>query len=276
MTLPAYVGRLAPTPTGLLHLGHAATFLTAHQRAQARKGRLLLRIDDIDPARCREEYIDAALTDLAWLGIKWEGQPLRQSERRNHYLQAWRNLRDGGHIYPCRRSRKDIQSTQAPHEEEPIFPKEWRTDPQAAHDFAEPGGVNWRFRVPDGEQITFHDGRLGMITKTAGIDFGDFLVWNRLDVPAYELASPLDDACFRITEIVRGEDLLTSTARQILIFRALGYPPPATFHTPLLRDEHGNRLAKRSQSLAISTLRDRNIPPHKVIAMALDRTAIVD
>jgi glutamyl/glutaminyl-tRNA synthetase len=269
-----YVGRLAPTPTGFLHLGHAATFLAAHRRAMARGGRLLMRIDDIDTARCRAEFITAALEDLTWLGIQWHGNPIAQSSRRDHYLEAWTALRDAGRIYPCRRSRRDIESASAPHSEEPLFPVEWRTDPRAARDFSSPAGFNWRFRVPDGETISFFDARLGTIVKTAGRDFGDFLVWNHLDLPAYELSSPVDDATLHITEIVRGEDLLTSTARQILIFRALGYSPPKTFHTPLLRDEHGNRLAKRSRALAISTLRKNGLTPAEVITITLDHGGI--
>ena len=126
-----YVGRLAPTPTGYLHLGHALTFSTAHRRARDAGGRLILRIEDLDPQRCRREFVHAAIEDLRWIGLDWEGGPVFQSERREDYLRAWRKLRDGGFIYPCTRSRREISSL-APHAEEPVFPKEWRPAIDAA------------------------------------------------------------------------------------------------------------------------------------------------
>jgi len=255
-----YRGRIAPTPTGYLHLGHAATFRVAHRRARERGGHLILRIEDLDPRRCRPEFAEAAIEDLRWLGIDWDEGPVYQSERRDLFLEAWRRLRDGGWIYPCARSRKDVASAAfAPHEEEPIFPPEWRAAPDPT--IAAPGGVNWRFRVPDGETLAFADGNLGRVEKTALRDFGDFLVWNRDDVPAYELAVVVDDIAMGITEVVRGEDLLTSTARQLLLYRAFAAAPPAFFHCPLLRDEQGRRLAKRDDALSLRTLRERGLPP---------------
>jgi len=259
-----YRGRIAPTPTGFLHLGHAATFDTAARRARDAGGDLILRIEDLDPNRCRREFADAAIEDLSWLGIRWTGGPVFQSARRSLYLPAWEKLRDGGWIYPCTRSRKEV-ATLAPHEEEPVFPPEWRGDPRAAKSFGSPAGFNWRFRVPDNRCVTFHDGHFGKVEKTALLDFGDFLVWNRDDIPAYELAVVVDDA--ETTEVVRGADLLTSTARQILLHEALGQSPPLWFHCPLVRDAAGKRLSKRAGALGIRELRASGISPCEVLEM---------
>jgi glutamyl/glutaminyl-tRNA synthetase len=273
-----YRGRLAPSPTGLLHLGHARTFWTAAQRAAECRGQLILRNEDLDSQRCRPEFAQAMLDDLHWLGIDWvEGPdcggplgPYAQSQRRAYYLEAWKKLRDLGMIYPCTCSRKDVaQAAGAPNDsdDEPVYPGKCR--PNACGDSRlgcpakaepsgtlEPAGVNWRFRVPDGEEVCFNDLHLGPQQMTAGRAFGDFIVWRRDDVPAYQLAVVVDDAAMRITEVVRGADLLKSTARQILLFRALGLSAPNYYHCDLVRDEAGVRLAKRHDSLSIRKLRE--------------------
>lgn len=262
-----YRGRLAPSPTGLLHLGHAATFTHAWQRARAAHGQVILRIEDLDSDRCRPEFVDAIGEDLRWWGLDWDEGPDRggphspyhQSKRFCHYLRVWAALRDGGWIYPSPHSRKDLAAALAAPQEgdakEAVFPPELRPSPGTGRRASAPKGVNWRFRVPDGEIISFHDGRCGALRYTAGLDFGDFLVWRRDDVPAYELAVVVDDYAMEITEVVRGEDLLLSTARQILIYRALGWPPPAWWHAPLVRDATGRRLAKRNAALSLRALR---------------------
>lgn len=264
---PPYLGRIAPTPTGFLHLGHAATFWTAFQRAREAGGQVLLRIEDLDRNRCRPEYVQAAIEDLQWLGIEWAGEPVYQSAQRDGYLDAWRRLRDGGWIYPCSQSRKDVaSSTAAPHQEVPVFPPEWRCDPAQSLAHESPAGINWRFRVPDHRRISFRDGNFGRITKSALRDFGDFVIWNRDDIPAYELAVVVDDA--RITEVVRGADLLTSTARQVLLHEALGQIPPRWFHCPLVCDASGLRLAKRAAALSIRELRGAGHSARDVLAHA--------
>ncbi|HEV3417399.1 MAG TPA: glutamate--tRNA ligase family protein [Pirellulales bacterium] len=139
---------------------------------------------------------------------------------------------------------------------EPIFPVQLRPPRAAGEDAREPGEVNWRFRVPDGETIVFTDLRAGQIARTAGRDFGDFVVWRKDGFPSYELAIVADDHAMEITEVVRGEDLLTSTARQLLLYRALGWPPPAFYHCPLVVDAAGNRLAKRNDALSLRMLRE--------------------
>jgi glutamyl-tRNA synthetase len=250
-----YRGRLAPSPTGLLHVGHARTFSIAAQRAREHAGTLILRNEDLDPQRCRPEFVNAMFEDLRWLGIQWtEGPdcggpfgPYSQSERRSQYLQAWRQLQDGDQIYPCSCSRKDLAlAASAPNDldDEPIYPGHCRSRNEAKH-FDAPAGLNWRFRVPDGEIVAFDDVHLGSQRYVAGQDFGDFVVWRRDDIPAYQLAVVVDDAQMKVTEVVRGADLLKSTARQILLFRALNRPIPAYYHCNLVRDETGQRMAKR-------------------------------
>ena len=262
----SYRGRLAPSPTGLLHLGHARTFWIAAQRALQHAGQLILRNEDLDSERCRPEFVHAMLEDLRWLGIQWsEGPdcggpfgPYSQSERRANYLAAWKKLRERGMIYPCTCSRRDVaQAASAPNDsdDEPIYPGRCRSR-KAAAQFAEPKGVNWRFRVTDGEEVCFTDLHFGPQRMIAGRDFGDFIVWRRDDVPAYQLAVVVDDAAMRITEVVRGADLLKSTARQILLFRALGIPAPSYYHCDLVRNESGMRLAKRHDALSIRKLRE--------------------
>lgn len=280
---PPYRGRLAPSPTGLLHIGHARTFWIAAQRTIERQGTLILRNEDLDPQRSRPEFAAAMVEDLQWLGIRWnEGPdcggpyaPYSQSERRDFYLDAWRRLRDGGFIYPCTCSRKDLaQAASAPNEadDEPIYPGRCRGRTDAAS-FAAPAGVNWRFRVLDGDTVEFTDLNLGAQSYVAGRDFGDFLVWRRDNVPAYQLAVVVDDAAMRITEIVRGADLLKSTARQLFLIHAFGYPTPDHFHCELVRDASGTRLAKRHDALSIRSLRNAGVSAEKVIAMARETLA---
>ena len=274
----SYRGRLAPSPTGLLHIGHARTFWIAAQRAIENQGTLILRNEDLDPQRSRAVFARAMMEDLRWLGIGWsEGPdcggaygPYAQSERRAHYLDAWRRLREGGFLYPCICSRKDlVQAASAPNDadDEPLYPGTCRERKDVA-EFADSGGVNWRFRVPDGEAIEFADLNLGRQRYVAGRDFGDFLVWRRDDIPAYQLAVVVDDAAMRITEIVRGADLLKSTARQLLLMRALGYADPDYFHCELVRDSAGVRLAKRHDALSLRHLRESGMTAEKVLEMA--------
>jgi glutamyl-tRNA synthetase len=259
--MSAYRGRIAPSPTGYLHLGHARTFWTAQQRAEAASGTLILRNDDLDGPRCRPEFTTAALEDLRWFGFQWqEGPdiggpfgPYTQSERMPLYAEAFERLRAGGLIYPCTCSRQDVlRALSAPHEgdEEPIYPGTCRP-PQPSVSQHPRDGINWRFRVPDGETISFHDKNLDEQRALAGRDFGDFLVWRKDGFPSYQLACTVDDALMRITEVVRGADLITSTFRQLLLFRALGWTPPAFFHCDLMTDETGARLAKRNDALSL-------------------------
>jgi glutamyl/glutaminyl-tRNA synthetase len=285
-----YRGRIAPSPTGYLHLGHARTFWSAQQRARERGGTLILRNDDLDRDRCKPEFVRAMFEDLSWFGFTWsEGPdcggpfaPYNQSERMPLYLETLNKLIERGAVYPCTCSRKDIQAAvTAPHaaDDEAIYPGTCR--PKQSYKlqvegctFKEPATFNlqpgtkfsWRFRVPDGETISFTDANLGPQQFVAGRDFGDFVVWRHDDVPAYQLACVADDAAMQITEVVRGADLLVSTARQLLLYRALGLPVPAFFHCPLMTDEQGTRLAKRHDALSLRHLREQGRQPEAVRA----------
>jgi glutamyl/glutaminyl-tRNA synthetase len=255
-----------------MHLGHARTFWTAYQRACNAGGTLLFRNEDLDPQRSTREFADSMLGDLRWLGIVWEEgpdvggpfAPYVQSMRRSWYLDAWRELRDGGWIYPCTCSRKDLaEAAGAPHEsnDEPLYPGRCRAKTSRAES---PAGVNWRFRVPEGRAIRFQDGGMGAQEYIAARDFGDFVVWRRDDVPAYQLAVVIDDATMGITEVVRGADLLKSTARQILLFEALGSKPPAWYHCDLVTGDDGVRLAKRHDALSLQKLREAGVTPEDI------------
>lgn len=278
-TSSTYRGRIAPTPTGDMHIGHARTFVDAWQRAESAGGSVVLRIEDLDPLRCRDEWTQRAIDDLAWLGVRWGEGPVYQSRRRSVYETVWRALRDTGHIYASNVSRRELRdAAHAPHEDEdgaePVFPPELRAPIGEGRDATHPAGTVWRFRVPDGEIIRFTDKCRGEQSFTAGVDFGDFVVWRKDDVPAYELAVVADDIAMGITEVVRGEDLLRSTARQLLVYRALDAIPPEWCHLPLVRDAAGRRLAKRHQSLSIRELRERGLSPAEVLALAKSPVAL--
>ncbi len=268
-----YRSRIAPSPTGYLHLGHARTFWTAQERARAHHGALILRNEDIDRSRCKPQFVSAMLEDLRWFGFDWqEGPdiggpfaPYNQSERYPLYRDAPAKLENAGYIYPCVCSRKDLQSAaRAPHaddDEEPIYPgtcRELRKSEIGNRKFC------WRFRVPDGETISFHDAHFGPQQFTAGRDFGDFVVWRNDDVPAYQLACVADDIAMRITEVVRGTDLLVSTARQLLLYRALAATPPQFYHCSLMTDDTGVRLSKRHDALSLRILRQGGAIPDQL------------
>ncbi len=291
---PVYRGRVAPSPNGLLHRGHARTFRIAARRAIDAGGVLVYRDEDLDRARSKAEFSEAALVDLARLGIVWqEGPdlggpfaPYRQSDRLRIYREYWRQLCAQGAIYPCEYSRAQIRAAIAESEAaqsdappavdhaleehgegegDSMFPARLRPEALQGSDYrarnpfrdrTEPGAINWRFRVPDGEDVAFRDLARGERLYRAGRDFGDFLVWRKDGWPSYEFAVVVDDHLMRITEVVRGADLLLSTARQLLIYRDFSWEVPQFYHCDLVRDDDGRRLAKRHGSLAIRTLLD--------------------
>jgi glutamyl-tRNA synthetase len=266
-----YRGRIAPSPTGFLHLGHARTFWTAQERALEAGGTLVLRNEDLDRSRVRPEFVTAMLEDLRWFGLRWqEGPdcggpfaPYSQSERGAFYRAGFDALRLQGLIYPCYCSRQDVlRASTAPHagDDEPLYPGTCRG-------VGERSGLtprSWRFRVPDGETVGFMDGGFGPQRFVAGRDFGDFVVARDADAPSYQLAVVIDDAGMKMTEVVRGEDLLLSTARQLLLYRALEFEPPAFYHCPLVKNLAGERLAKRDDAASLRTLRDRGFGPDEI------------
>jgi glutamyl-tRNA synthetase len=293
-----YRGRLAPSPTGHLHLGHARTFWIAQQRARSCGGTLVLRNEDLDAQRFKMEFVESMIEDMKWFGFEWsEGPdcggafgPYNQSERVPLYQEALEGLRAGGFLYPCVCSRKDIQAAvRAPHADddlEPVYPGTCRGRTEVRGQKSEVGDrragdcvpvaelrlpspdlrFNWRFRVPDGEVITFEDGQFGPQRFETGKHIGDFVVWRGDGVPSYQLACVVDDASMGITEVVRGEDLLRSTARQLLLYRALNLPAPKFFHCPLMKDASGVRLAKRHDALSLRQFRAQGVRPEQLRA----------
>ena len=265
------------------------------ERAWAAGGTLRLRNDDLDLARCRPEFVTAMLEDMKWFDLRWDEPVVTQSQRLPLYRAALARLHAAGFIYPCTCSRRDVQqAATAPHEpvgpvsdrtglgrsetgpafaDEPQYPGTCRPENQPPSSPLLPppspapgGGVNWRFRVPDGEALDFTDGHFGKQHAVAGRDFGDFLVWRKDDAPSYQLACVVDDAAMGITEVVRGADLMKSTFRQLLLFRALGLSVPAFYHCPLITDDQGVRLAKRHDALALRTLRQLGRKPADIRA----------
>lgn len=268
-----YRTRLAPTPSGYLHLGHARAFAAAWHRAREMAGRLVLRIEDIDLARCKPEYFAAALDDLRWLGFDWqEGPdvggfhgPYVQSERFDWHRDCLERLRASNAVYPCACSRRDLaEAPRAPHDEETLYPGTCRPGSGGGVDPKRQSCV-WRFRVPEGRTVRFRDRLHGDMAYVAGKDFGDFIVWRREDLPAYQLAVVADDHAMGITEVIRGADLLVSTARQILLYEALQWEVPAWAHFDLIRDRNGRRLSKRENSWRIRELRADGWLPEELL-----------
>lgn len=241
---------------------------------------MILRNDDLDSTRFRLDFVAAMLEDLRWLGFEWqEGPdvggpfaPYNQSERLPIYRAALEKLHAAGLIFPCTRSRRDVlEAVGAPHEgpgehDEPVYPPQFRPPRDLPlPPLGDKVSVNWRLRVPDGEELVFDDGNFGPQRAVAGKDFGDFVVWRKDDGPSYQLACAVDDATMEISEVVRGADLIKSTFRQLLVLRALGEKENAYYHCPLMNDEQGVRLAKRHDALSLRTLRERGTTADEII-----------
>ncbi len=274
-----YVGRLAPSPTGLLHLGHARTFLVAWWRARNVGGRLLMRLEDLDGPRQKPQMAEAALRDLAWLGLDWDGPDYVQSTGLAEISAAAAELEQRGAAYACVCSRGDVRSLQsAPQlgDSEPRYPGTCR-DKYASVALAEqasgkPAGL--RLRVSDGS-VTLKDELLGERSFDVQGEVGDFLIAKRDRAPAYQLAVVVDDARQSVTEVVRGEDLFASAARQRLLQPALGLPAVRYVHVPLVLDESGRRLAKREDDLSLQALREGGTDPRAIVAWAAKSCGIV-
>lgn len=266
----ASVGRLAPSPTGRLHLGHARTFLLAWWHARSRAGTLVMRMEDLDGPRVVPGAADAILRDLEWLGLDWDGPVRMQSAHSTGADAAILALLQRGLAYPCTCSRGDVLRAQsAPHGEEPRYPGTCRgrytSLAEAEHSSGRPAGI--RFQVGEGE-VRFDDGIAGPYSADVLASVGDFLIARKGGAAAYQLAVVVDDDAQGVTEVVRGDDLLTSTPRQVLLQRALGLPSPRYWHVPLVRDPEGRRLAKRSDDLSLSDLKARGVDPREIVAWA--------
>jgi glutamyl-tRNA synthetase len=266
MDSPIYVGRLAPSPTGAQHVGNARTYLIAWLRARAQGGRIGLRIEDIDSPRVRPGAAQQACADLRWLGLDWDEDPVTQSERVPLYEAALGRLAARELVYPCTCTRTDVeQAASAPHAEHegPLYPGTCagRHSADAAALAGRP--YAWRFRA-SADEVAFVDRFRGPMRLAPG---GDFVVWKSAGTPAYQLAVAVDDAAMGVTEVVRGEDLVPSTPRQILLYRALGLDVPDFVHVPLVVGPDGRRLAKRHGDTRLSALRAAGVKPETLLGL---------
>ena len=261
------VGRFAPSPSGYMHMGNLLAMLLAWLDVRSQNGRMVFRMEDLDPARSKREYIDALADDLRWLGLDWdEGFPdpaYAQSNRTALYGEAFRSLADRGLVYPCYCTRAErLAAASAPHPGEASADRRCRcaalTEPERASLEAAGRLPAWKLRTPD-ETVTVLDGHYGAITQNLARDVGDFIVRRKDGVYAYQLAVTADDMAMGVNRVVRGRDLLDSAPRQAFLIRALGGEPPSYCHAPLLTDG-GGKLSKRLGSLSTQVLRRETAP----------------
>jgi len=271
--------RLAPSPTGLLHAGHARSFLAAWWLARARGGRVVLRIEDLDHTRCRPEWTQAALRDLEWLGLDWDGPLLVQSQDEEPYRAAAADLVARGHAFPCVCSRRELrEAVDAPHGPG----QELRYAGTCRDRFADVASAERatgltagvRLRVPPGDLVV-EDLLHGRVAASPERECGDFLLVRRDGAIAYQLAVVVDDARQGVDLVVRGDDLLPSAARQALVQRALGLPHPRWLHLPLVLDTRGERLSKRGGARALAELRAAGVRPERIVSAAARSLGLV-
>ena len=259
-------GRFAPSPTGRMHLGNVFSALLSWLSAKSQGGTWLLRIEDIDPQRSKQEYAELIMDDLHWLGLDWDEGPYYQSERGDIYEHYLKQLTDNGLTYPCYCTRADILATQAPHESDGRVV--YKSTCRNLAPGVKTGPAAIRMKVPsEGKGIlSFTDGHYGMQTIDLTTHCGDFIVRRKDGAWAYQLAVIVDDALMGINEVVRGCDLLLSSPQQIYLAQQLGFAPPHFTHLPLLCNKQGQRLSKRDQSLDMAALRTSNTP-EEIIGM---------
>lgn len=261
------VGRFAPSPSGRIHLGNILCALLVWLSARQKGGRVVLRIEDLDTARCPRRYADRMEDDLRWLGLDWDEdptvggshEPYYQSERTALYQAALAKLEQKGLVYPCFCTRAELHAASAPHREDGqvVYAGTCRhLTPEQAAERAEKRSPALRLRVPE-EVWGFTDGHMGYYEEDLARDCGDFLLRRSDGMFAYQLAVVVDDAAMGVTEVVRGADLLDSTPRQLYLYDLLGLTPPAFVHFPLLLTADGRRLSKRNADAGLDVLRER-------------------
>jgi len=262
------LSRLAPSPTGALHLGNARTFLINRALATRHGWRLILRVEDLDTPRVKAGAIDETIEILAWIGVGFDGAPIVQSRGLAHHERAMHELASRSRVYPCSLTRSEVAAaSSAPHEGEHESRCDASLRPDALPASFEDRGTNWRLIVDEGA-VSFEDRVMGRRSIDPWAEVGDFVVWTKRRSPSYQLACAVDDTRQGVTHIVRGADLLGSTARQILIRGALGISgEPAHYHLPLVRGVDGRRLAKRHGDTRLSHYRGLGVSPERVIGL---------
>ena len=279
---PKVVGRFAPSPSGRMHLGNLWSCLLAWLSARSVGGGMVLRLEDLDPDRCKREYCDQVMRDLEWLGLDWDNQPVYQSERTELYAQAFAQLEQQGLVYPCYCNRAERLAASAPHRSDGVVIYGGRCrnlSREEQEELEKTRRPAWRLRVPDEEYI-FQDLLQGEYRENLERDCGDFILRRSDGVYAYQLAVVVDDALMGVNQVVRGQDLLDSTPRQNYIQNLLGYPHPQYGHVPLLLAGDGRRLAKRDRDQELGQLQQRYTAPELVgklahLAGLLDRPEAV-
>ena len=294
--MAGYVGRLAPSPTGALHLGNVRTFMVAWLRARQAGGRLILRMEDLDHPKHKPGADAQAIDDLRWLGFDWDEEYV-QSQRKQLYAAALNTLVSKGLAYPCVCSRSDIEAVQsAPHEGEQLrYPGTCRdrfaswADACAAMDASLQRTANhqlpttnslripcWRFRTPEDTHVSFDDVFAGHYEMDVWETLGDFPLARDEKGAGYAIAVTVDDAAMGVTEVVRGDDLLPATPPQILLYQALGLPVPAFFHVPLVVGPDGRRLAKRHGDTRIASFREAGVSPERLIGFLARSLGLIE
>ncbi len=279
-------GRYAPSPTGFLHLGNARTALAAWLHTRAQNGTFILRVEDLDSQRSRQEFTEANINELRWLGLDWdEGpdiggryQPYLQSQRHEFYQKALETLQTKGYLFECYLSRKDLEEiASAPHEQLSVYGSKERTLNEQIKEQKRLEGKtpSLRFRVPH-KTLELNDLLRGKEFFSTRHDVGDFVIKRADGEWAYQLAVVVDDIAMNITEVVRGDDLLNSTAAQLLLYEALGKVPPTFMHVPLLADETGQRMSKRKGSLTLTALKERGVKPQRVVGLLAFSLGMLD
>lgn len=269
------VTRFAPSPTGLLHRGHAYSAWLNFTHARDAGGRFVLRIDDIDRARCRTEYEQAALDDLAWLGITWDEAPLRQSERSPVYDRHLATLRERELVYPCHADPVEVdRSGSAPHDSTPVFESVSVSAMEQRSRCAEGSGTAWRLSLAAAaaelgssyDELTYiEDTPAGRTEHRAEPwRFGDVIVGRRDSGTTYHLSSVVDDAAQGVTHVIRGEELREVAGLHVLLARLLGFEPPVYRHHRMITDRNGQRLSKRNQAESLQSQRKKGATPEQL------------
>ena len=271
MTVPSTVcGRFAPSPSGRMHLGNLWSSLLAWLAARSAGGRVVLRLEDLDPDRCTQAWCDQVMRDYEWLGLTWDNEPVYQSRRTELYHEAFAQLEGRGLLYPCYCTRAERLAASAPHRSDGAAVYDGRCrrlSPQERDQLARTRRPAWRAAVPQ-DTISFDDRIQGPFAQNLARDCGDFILRRSDGVYAYQLAVVVDDAFMGVTQVVRGDDLLSSTPRQLWLQERLGLPHPEYGHLPLLLAPDGRRLAKRDRDLELGRLQESYTAPELVGLLA--------